>query len=161
MTAVAIRPATPLDAEAIWEVIAPPIRAGEVFALPRDMPREDALAYWTTPDTHVAEIDGVVVGIYYVRANHRGGGSHVANAGYATHAGWVGRGIARALCAHSIDHARARGYAAMQFNFVVATNDRAIGLWQSMGFAIAGRLPGVFDHPRLGHVDALVMHRML
>ncbi len=55
----------------------------------------------------------------------------------------------------------ARGYRAMQFNFVVSTNERAVGLWQSLGFAIAGRLPDAFRHPVHGYVDALVMYRSL
>jgi ribosomal protein S18 acetylase RimI-like enzyme len=65
------------------------------------------------------------------------------------------------MCAHSLDLARTRGFAAMQFNFVVATNERAIRLWQSFGFAIVGRIPGGFRHPTNGFVDALVMHRPL
>ena len=44
----------------------------------------------------------------------------------------------------SLDLARARGFRAMQFNFVVATNTGAIALWERMGFATLGRLPGAF-----------------
>jgi len=29
----------------------------------------------------------------------------------------------------------------MQFNLVVATNERAIRLWQKLGFSVAGTLP--------------------
>ncbi|MGB8181510.1 MAG: GNAT family N-acetyltransferase, partial [Stellaceae bacterium] len=71
------------------------------------------------------------------------------------------RGVARAMCVHSLDAARARGFCAMQFNFVVATNERAIELWERCGFAMVGRLPNAFRHPRLGLVDALVMYRAL
>jgi ribosomal protein S18 acetylase RimI-like enzyme len=73
----------------------------------------------------------------------------------------AGRGVARAMCHHSLDHARARGYRAMQFNFVVASNERAVGLWQSLGFEIVGRLPLAFEHPAHGFVDALVMFQSL
>lgn len=65
------------------------------------------------------------------------------------------------MCAHSLARARERGFRAMQFNFVIASNERAVRLWQSLGFAIVGRLPGAFQHPRLGYVDALVMVREL
>ncbi len=57
--------------------------------------------------------------------------------------------------------ARERGFAAMQFNFVIASNERAVRLWQACGFAIVGRLPAAFRHPRLGAVDAYVMYRTL
>jgi ribosomal protein S18 acetylase RimI-like enzyme len=109
----------------------------------------------------VADDNGTVVGTYYLRANNRGGGAHVANCGYVVAPDAFGRGVARAMGTHSLDEAHARGFSAMQFNFVIASNERAVRLWQSLGFAIAGRLPGVFDHPRLGHVDAYVMLRSL
>ena len=67
---------------------------------------------------------------------------HVANCGYVVAPDAFGRGVARAMCAHSLDQARERGFTAMQFNFVIASNERAVRLWQSLGFAIVGRLPG-------------------
>ena len=73
----------------------------------------------------------------------------------------TGRGIAQRMCEHSLEHARSRGYLAMQFNFVVCSNERAVRLWQRLGFAIRGRLPRAFRHPSAGLVDALVMHRVL
>jgi ribosomal protein S18 acetylase RimI-like enzyme len=72
-----------------------------------------------------------------------------------------GRGIARAMCRHSLDRARARGFLAMQFNIVVSTNERAVRLWQSMGFEIVGRIPAAFRHPTAGLVEAYVMYRPL
>ena len=158
-----IRPATPDDHDGIWAVLEPVIRAGETLTLPRDATREAALAYWTARghDVFVTEDDATIVGTYFVRANFPGAGAHVANAGYVTAPSASGRGIARAMCAHSLEHARSRGFRAMQYNIVISTNERAVRLWQAMGFAIVGRLPGVFAHPRLGDVDAFVMHRML
>lgn len=158
-----IRPATLEDCDGIWAVLEPVIRAGETLTLARDSTREAALAYWSTPghDVFVAEDAGAIVGTHYVRANHGGGGAHVANAGYVTAPSATGRGVARAMCAHSIEHARSRGFRAMQYNIVVSTNERAVRLWQAMGFAIVGRLPGAFAHPQHGDVDALVMFRTL
>ena len=158
-----IRPATADDHEAIWNILEPVIRAGETLAWPREITREAALAYWTAEgnDVFVADDNGAIVGTYNVRPNQRGGGAHVANAGYVTAQAATGRGVARAMCAHSLDHARARGFRAMQYNFVISTNERAVHLWQAMGFAIVGRLPGAFAHPALGDVDALVMFRTL
>lgn len=161
--ALAIRPAAPADDGAIWKILEPTIRAGETYTLPRDMSKADALAYWRTPgnSVFVAEHGGEIVGTYYLRPNRMGGGAHVANCGYMTAPWFSGRGVARAMCQHSLDTAKARGFRAMQFNFVVSTNERAIGIWESLGFAIVGRLPGAFDHPRLGPVDGLVMYRTL
>lgn len=163
MTALLIRPVRPDDAAAIWAIIEPVIRAGETLTLDRGMSEAAALAYWfdTDKEAFVAEEGGVILGTYYLRANQTGGGAHVANAGYVTGAAATGRGVARAMGLHSIAHAKARGFRAMQFNFVVSANVRAVGLWQSLGFEVVGRLPGAFDHPVDGFVDALVMFRTL
>jgi ribosomal protein S18 acetylase RimI-like enzyme len=158
-----IRPATTCDDEAILDVIMPVIRSGETYALPRDWSGTEALAYWRSPGhaVFVAAADGAVLGTSYVRPNQRGGGSHVANAAFMTAASAKGRGVAAAMCTQALEYAAAAGYAAMQFNFVVATNTRAVALWQRLGFQIVGRLPGAFRHPVLGFVDALVMFRRL
>lgn len=158
-----IRPATADDSAAIWSIIGSTIRAGETYALDPELSAEDALAYWLGPDreTFVAEENGKTIGTYYLRANQAGGGNHVCNCGYITSPAATGRGIARKMCEHSIEHARTRGFRAMQFNFVVSTNQRAIRLWQSLGFAEVGRLPQAFRHPVQGYVDALVLFRSL
>lgn len=158
-----IRRAEATDRGAITAIIVPTIRSGATYTLDADMSEADALAYWMGPDkeTFVAEEDGLVVGTYYMRPNQAGGGRHVCNCGYMTSAKATGRGVARRMCEHSLDHARSRGYRAMQFNFVVSTNGRAIRLWQSLGFETVGRLPLAFEHPTAGYVDALVMVRQL
>lgn len=159
---VNIRAATPDDDGAIWSILEPIIRAGETYSLPRDWSRETTLAYWRADghDVFVAE-DGAIVGTYFLCANRPGGGAHVANAGYASAQHAQGKGIARAMCEHSLDHARRKGFRAMQFNFVIASNTRAVALWQRMGFDIVGTMPSSFEHPTLGFVDAHVMFRSL
>jgi ribosomal protein S18 acetylase RimI-like enzyme len=151
------------DDDAIWRILEPTFRAGETYPIPRDISRSDALAYWRSPGHTVFVADDArkIVGTYYLRANNRGGGAHVANCGYIVAPEAFGRGVARAMCTHSLEQARERNFTAMQFNFVIASNDRAVRLWQSLGFAIAGRLPGAFRHPRVGTVDAYVMVRSL
>jgi ribosomal protein S18 acetylase RimI-like enzyme len=151
------------DHDRIWSILEPVIRACETYTLPCDLERVEALAYWfgAGHEVWVAEDGGAILGTYFLQANQRGGGSHVANCGYMTARGSEGRGLARAMCEHSLERARERGFRAMQFNFVVSTNERAVRLWESLGFETVGRLPGAFAHPLLGDVDALVMYRKL
>ena len=158
-----IRLATGTNLDAIWAILEPMIRAGETYTLPRAMSKEDALAYWFSDEkeTFVWEENGAILGTYFLKANQQGGGAHVANCGYVTAAAAQGRGIARAMCLHSLERAKERGFRAMQFNFVVSTNERAVKLWLSMGFEIVGRSPSAFQHPGQGFVDALVMYRRL
>ncbi len=149
---------------AVWDILEPVLREGQTYTLPQTWTREAALDYWVAAEhaVFVAE-DAVagVIGTYYLKANQKGGGDHVANCGYMTHAQAAGRGVARAMCAHSLAQASESGFSAMQFNFVVSTNKRAVRLWQSLGFAIVGTLPAAFRHPQLGAVNAYVMHRFL
>lgn len=158
-----IRPATPADHDAIWAILEPVYRAGETYCIPRDISRADALADWfDRPFTaFVAVLEGRVLGTSHVGANRPGGGAHVANASFATHPDARGKGIARALVDHAKSWAAAQGFAAMQFNFVVSTNADALHVWQKAGFAVVGRLPGAFRHPRFGPVDGLVMFQTL
>ncbi|HEU5115927.1 MAG TPA: GNAT family N-acetyltransferase [Isosphaeraceae bacterium] len=157
-----MRTARPEDAPAIGTILEPVIRAGETMPS-RDMTQAESIGYWmgTDRETFAAEEDGRLFGAYYLRANPPGGGAHVANCGYVTTTEATGRGIARMMCIHSLELARARGFRSMQFNFVVSTNERAVRLWQSFGFEIGGNLPGAFAHPTLGYVDVFVMFKAL
>ncbi len=158
-----IRTATAADDAALWAMLEPVFRAGETYAIDQGISRRAALDWWRggTHAAFVAQEDGEALGSYYICANQQGGGAHVCNCGFVTAGAAQGRGVARALLAHALDEARRRGFHAMQFNCVVATNTRAIGLWQAHGFEIVGRLPGAFRHPTEGLVDAFVMYQVL
>lgn len=156
-----IRPYRADDEEAVWQILEPVIRAGETYTLDRDLTREAALKYWLQNEVWVAELDGQVAGTYFLKRNQAGGGSHVCNCGYMTSARFQGRGLAREMCLHSMQMARKRSFRAMQFNFVVASNQAAVHLWRKLGFQEVGRIPQAFVHPTLGLQDALVLHQVL
>lgn len=158
-----VRAAVPEDRDGIWPILEPVIRAGETYCLPRDMDRDEALDYWFahSHEVFVATDDGRVLGTYFMQPNQRGGGAHVANCGYMTSIQASGKGIARAMATHSMEHAKALGFRAIQFNFVVSTNERAVNLWKSLGFEVVGRIPRAFSHPTRGFVDAYVMYQAL
>jgi GNAT superfamily N-acetyltransferase len=136
---------------------------GTSYTFAPDTGDAELLGYFLAPQgwNFVAEHAGRVLGCYVLRENRGGRGAHVANASYAVSESARGRGVGRALGEHSLQEARRRGFRAMQFNFVVSTNDGAVRLWRSLGFDVVGTLPGAFRHPRLGLVDAYVMHRLL
>ena len=158
-----IRPATEADRAAVLAIVAPTLAAGETYAIARDLDAAGAAAYWfgATLEVFVAEADGAILGTYYLMANQAGGGAHVANCGYMTASTAQGKGVARAMCEHSLVRAKQRGFRAMQFNHVVSTNTRAVALWQKLGFEIVGTLPLAFNHPVHGYVDSYVMFRAL
>lgn len=151
------------DWPSLWQFIEPVFRAGETCAYRPDITESDARKAWidSHPATYVAESDGVIVGTYYLKSNQPGLGSHVCNAGYIVSEQARGKGVATLMCEHSQSEAKRMGFRAMQFNIVVSTNESAVRLWQKLGFDIVGRLPGAFNHSKLGFVDAFVMFKQL
>jgi ribosomal protein S18 acetylase RimI-like enzyme len=158
-----IRELQPEEFGLVWPIFRAVIAAGDTYAYDPDTTFEQAKAMWTTPPGRVfaAEEGERVLGCYLLKPNQGGLGDHVANAGYMVAPDARGKGVAGALCAHSMQMARASGFAAMQFNFVVASNTIAVALWQKHGFDIVGRVPNAFRHATRGLTDVLVMHRAL
>jgi ribosomal protein S18 acetylase RimI-like enzyme len=158
-----IREIAAADFGLLWPVFRNVVAAGDTYSYPPDITFEEAQRLWTSGDARcfVGEVEGRCIGGYMLRPNQPGLGDHVANAGYMVTPSMRGRGVAGAMCAHSLVRARAAGFTAMQFNYVVSTNESAIRLWQKFGFAIVGRVPKAFRHTTLGLVDVLVMHRFL
>lgn len=161
--ALHIRASTPADVDRLWPIVRDVLAAGDTYAWPTHPSRAEGLALMHPPAGHtfVAEDDGEVLGLYYLKANHQGPGDHVANCGYMTAPAARGRGVGEAMCRHSLVQARAIGFRAMVFNAVVSTNTGAVRLWQRCGFAIVGTVPAAFRHPVLGDVAVHVMHRPL
>lgn len=158
-----IRAAAEQDRDAIWKIFQATVAPGDVFVYHPSTSREEAFGYWFAAgtDTFVAEQNGKVIGSYILRKNRPGLGDHVANAGFMVDPSARGLGVGRAMGEHCLDEARRQGYRAMQFNFVVSTNESAVRLWQQLGFEIVGTLPGAFRHAQKGFVDAYVMFRLL
>jgi GNAT superfamily N-acetyltransferase len=166
-----IRAATEADRDAIWEIFHEVIVAGETYPIDPDFGRNDALAYWFQPAAHAyvceqhlgsgGTQEKQVVGAYTLHPNQAGGGAHVANAAFIVAKEARGQGIGRVLGEHCLDNARRFGFRAMQFNFVISTNEAAVKLWQDLGIKIVGTLPSAFRHPEKGYVDVYVMFRSL
>lgn len=163
MESINIRPIRPTDADAVWHILQAIIATGDAFAFLPDTPRDTMLAWWMAPDKHgyVAEAEGQVVGTFVLKDNQPGLGAHIANAAYATAPEAGGRGIGRQMGAWSIEEARRLGYRAMQFNLVVKSNERAVRLWQRLGFQIIGEIPEAFNHRTEGLTNAYIMYQKI
>ena len=158
-----IRQANENDFDQIWPIFREIAAAGDTYAYPTDISEEDAKNVWLRlpRETYVFEEAGEILGTYYLKTNQAGPGEHVCNCGYMVSSAARGRGLATAMCEHSQRVARELGYKAMQFNFVAASNEGAVRLWNKLGFETVGRLPKAFNHPSRGYVDALVMYKWL
>lgn len=166
MTDPQFRRADETDWPAVWQVFASVVAGGDTYTYPPDIDELDARADWFHVDeqrtiTYVAELDGAVVGTAILEPNLGGLGDHVAHAGWMIAPEAAGRGIGRLFAEFVLDEARRLGFVAMQFNAVVATNERALRLWRTLGFDEVGRIPQAFRHRTAGLVDLVVMHRLL
>ena len=158
-----IRRAVESDFAAMWPIFQAVVAPGISYVFAPGTCYQDAFSYWFGPGvtSYAAEDAGHVIGMYRLVPNQRDLGAHVANASFMVHPDASGRGAGRAMGLHCLREAKKAGYLAMQFNFVVSTNEAAVWLWQKLGFSIVGILPKAFLHHRLGFVDAYVMHRFL
>ena len=158
-----IREATINDFDSIWPIFHEIVKVGETYAYPVDTSKQEAIKFWldSPRKTFVFEASGVVLGTYFIKTNQAGPGDHVCNCGYMVAPLARGRGLATAMCEHSLGVAKALGYKAMQFNFVAESNEGAVRLWRKLGFETVGCLPKAFAHPKLGYVNALVMYKWL
>ncbi len=148
----------------LWPMLRATFAAGDTYSFPPDSPEAEIHRIWVEmPRASFVACDdeGTILGTYFIKANQPGLGDHVCNCGYVVAPMSQGYGYASAMCEHSQRIAVELGFRAMQFNFVVASNERAVRLWERLGFAIVGRLPGAFRHQKLGFVDALVMFKTL
>lgn len=159
-----IRPFEGRDWPTVWPILRDTFAAGDTYVFAPNSGEAEIHRVWVELPlaTYVAcSADGTIVGTYYLKPNQPGLGAHVCNCGYVVDPAAAGRGIATAMCEHSQAEAVRLGFRAMQFNLVVATNTRAVALWQRLGYTIIGTLPRVFQHRRLGLVDAHIMYKEL
>lgn len=163
---VSVRPATPEDWPAIWPIVDAVIQAGQTYAYPADLTIDSGRAIWMeeAPGHTVVAIDddsGDIVGTAKMGPNRPAQGSHIGTASFMVAPSARGQGVGRILGDYVVAWHQSAGYRGIQFNAVVETNNAAVTLWESLGFAIIGTVPGAFDHPKLGYVGLHVMYRPL
>jgi GNAT superfamily N-acetyltransferase len=160
-----IREATDADWPAIWPFLRVIVAAGDTFSYDPAMDEATARAMWMVEPpartTVAAAPDGAVLGTANMYANRPGPGAHVASGNVMVAAEHEGRGIGRALLADMLAWARGAGFRGVQFNAVAASNVRAVGLYESLGFTIIGTVPDGFLHPTEGYVGLHVMYHPL
>ena len=134
-----IREATREDFEQIWPIFHEIAAAGETYAYPPDITKEEALKLWIDAPRKTCEENGQILGVLH-QDEQFGPGDHVCNCGYM--ASSAARDGDSRPCASTQEVAR-RWPQAMQFNFVASSNEGAVRLWQKLGFTV-GRLPRRF-----------------
>jgi len=162
---IALRPATPDDAEALWRLQRALAADGRgMVVLPEEIPdspdeqRAQLEGFARRPGDLflVAERDGVVVGSVDVTRIPR---LQLAHNGYLTmgvHPDAQGRGVGRRLLQAAVAQASAAGVLNLELN-VLAANARAIALYRSMGFVEVLRRERFLRRPDGSWLDDLLM----
>lgn len=161
---ITVRKVSPTDTDALWAIFHPIVSAGETYAYAPDMDRSGFVSLWIDASraTYVAtDDDHGVLGTYFIRPNQPGLGDHICNAGFMVAPNAQGKGVGRTLGEHALETAKALGFLAMQFNYVVSANKHAVRLWENLGFAIVGTVPRAFRHAKDGLTDVHIMYRDL
>lgn len=160
---VRIRPAHKTDFEAMLNIFKAVIANEDSYVFAPDTPREDIFEYWFRPSctSYVAEDRGWILGMYKLFPNQRDLGSHIAGASFMVAPGQQGRGIGKMMGFHCLKEAKNAGFAALQFNYVISSNEASVRLWKKLGFSIIGTIPSGFKHAKLGFVDVYIMYRSL
>ncbi len=160
---ITIRKSREEDKEQIWKIIEYVISKGDSFNNLPDSQRDEMLDDWCSPEknTFVAVSEDEIVGTFYIKENQSGLGSHIANGSYMVAPEARRKGVGRLMGEFSIQEAKRLGFRAMQFNFVVKSNEKAVKLWKSLGFEIIGEIPEAFRHIENGFTNAYIMYRKL
>jgi GNAT superfamily N-acetyltransferase len=156
-----IRAATDHDWPRIWPFFEATVRAGETYAYPLDLTLETGRDLWMADPpgaTVVLEDGGELLGSARMGPNRPGRGDHIGTASFMVAPEARGRGVGRALGEYVVQWHRDQGYRGIQFNAVVETNTAAVRLWQDLGFAIVGTVPGAFLSKQHGYVGLHVMY---
>jgi GNAT superfamily N-acetyltransferase len=158
-----IRQAIESDKPGVWAIIRAVIATGDSYAFDPQATEKEMMEYWFGPGkfTYVAIENNEIHGSYVMRPNQPGLGNHVANAGYMVAPNHQGKGLGKKMGEHSLQEAKKLGFKAMQFNFVVKSNQVAVRLWLSLGFQIAGEIPNAFRHSKLGLTNVYILYKDL
>jgi len=155
-----IRAAKIEDLDRVWQLFKAVIDQKVYYAYDHTTTRAQIEASWVNMKnaTYLAIIDNKIYGAYIIKPNQPGHGAHIANAAYMVDLEKRNTGIGRKLAKHSLTTAKTLGYKGMQYNMVLASNENAVHLYQSLGFSIIGTVPEAFLHVEKGYVDAHIMY---
>ncbi len=156
----------PLDDEslaaavAIWdEVVEEGVAFPQMDILDTDSGREFFLSQTYTGIAVDTDTDEPV-GLYILHPNNVGRCAHICNTSYAVRRDRRGMGIGGILVKDSLSKAKDLGFRILQFNAVVATNTRALKLYEKLGFKQLGVIPGGFLM-KDGHYEDIIPHYRL
>lgn len=164
----------PHEQAAVRDLFNAVIIEGKTYPHCHPLSEAEFLTYWMSGDTYVVRRPdtpsialtesgerSIVYGAFFLKPNFPGRCSHICNAGFIVQSAMRGRGIGRFMGEVMLDLAIDRGYAAVMFNPVFATNIQSLNLWKSLGFTAIGHIPKAAHLSEGQQVDAFILYRSL
>ena len=126
----------------IWNEV---VREGMAFPQTNLLDAHSGSEFFAAQDfVGTAKYGDQIVGLYILHPNNVGRCAHQANASYAVRGDVRGLHIGEKLVRHSLQKAKQLSYRLLIFNAVVKGNERAIRLYEKLGFHKIGEIPGGF-----------------
>ena len=86
---------------------------------------------------------------------------HIANASYAVKNTCRGKGAGKVIVEHCLFIAKQKGFKVLQFNAVVASNVKAVKLYENLGFVKLGTVPKGFENKEGVFEDIILFYHTL
>ena len=140
-----IRPYTADDIKAMVRIWNEVVEAGDAFPQVTPLTEQNADEFFSAQTaTMVADVNGIIFGMYILHPNNVGRCGHICNASYAVDRESRGLHIGEKLVSDCLAQGKAHGYRVLQFNAVVSSNVHARHLYERLGFKQLGTIPGGF-----------------
>ena len=153
-----IRPYTADDIKAMVRIWNEVVEAGDAFPQVTPLTEQNADEFFSAQTaTMVADVNGIIFGMYILHPNNVGRCGHICNASYAVRREVRGEHIGEKLVLDCLAQAKENGFRVMQFNAVVANNTHALHLYERIGFTRLGVIPQGFRMPD-GHYEDIIPH---
>lgn len=149
------------DDESVCALLNVIIQEGHTYPQRDPLDIESFRGYWLSHRAYCVWVHKYLVGAFFLRPNHPGRCSHIANGGFIVHPNWRSQGLGRFMGEASLEIAAKLNFHAIQFNLVFANNLPSLKLWLSLGFTIVGRIPQAVALDDGHYEDALLLHRHL
>ncbi len=148
--------------------------AGMTYPQSQPLSEVEFAAYWLKQDAFVVRqvtassantphdtpksLPSEVLGAFYLKPNFPGRSSHICNAGFIVQPSMQGLGMGRLMADAMLAIAPTKGYTAVMFNLVFASNIPSLNLWKSLGFQTIGRIPNAAHLATGETVDAIMLY---
>lgn len=160
---IIVRPFEKEDEAALYEIFQEVVDSGIQFPY-ESSSKEEFKHQFFSPDSQVfvcLSPTNELIGGFYLKGNYSGRSDHIANAAYMLKKSARGKGIGTQLVKASLQLAKERGFAAMQYNMVLSQNQIAVKLYHKLGFKIVGTIPNAVRNPDGSYQDGFVMYKKI